>query len=99
MHRNPLSKDELHTICREIGDEIRSLVVARLDARINEEDFVAGLLRLETERAVHHGLVMTASDSLTGWTTISLRLRGETEPCASFEFHAASGQFRRIDER
>ncbi|HEV7401427.1 MAG TPA: hypothetical protein VGO11_00810 [Chthoniobacteraceae bacterium] len=92
----PLSSEQLAIICREIDEEIRDLVAAQAAGHINEAAFVEALLRFETHRAATHALILSASHTFDDWTVISLRIPGQAEPCASFEFHAASGRFRHV---
>ncbi len=91
-----LSQDQLAALCREIDEDIRRLVAAQAAGEITEKGFVEALLKFEMERAATHGLVLSASHTFDDWTVISLSLPGRSEPCASFDFHPASGQFRNV---
>ena len=90
------SSDQLTNTCREIGRELRALAAAQASGKINQHEFVSALLKLELEKAAPHRLVLTASHTLDEWTVVSLRLPGRSEPCASFEFLPATGQFRPV---
>jgi hypothetical protein len=92
----PLSSEQLALLCGEIDRELRALVTAQAAGHLTEPQFVQAMLRIEEERASAHGLIMTASHTFDEWTVVSLRVPGCTDPCASFEFHSASGDYRAV---
>lgn len=96
MSQPPLSPEQLAAICLEIDQEIRELVAAQAAGRLHQQGFVEALLKFELERASTHGLILTASHTFDDWTVVALRLPGRSEPCASFEFHPDTGQFRNV---
>jgi hypothetical protein len=96
MPAQPLSTEQLAALCREVDDEMRELVAAQASGRLNEAGFVEALLEFETARAAAHGLILNASHTFDGWTVISLRVPGQSEPCASFEFNPQTGKFRHV---
>lgn len=63
---------------------------------LGEQGFVEVLLRLEEEKAAPFGFVLTASNTYDDWTVVALRMKGVSEPCASFEFLPSTGEFRTV---
>jgi hypothetical protein len=96
MSQPPLSPEQLAAICAEIDQEVRELVAAQAAGRLHQQGFVEALLKFELERASAHGLILTASHTFDDWTVIALRVPGQSKPCAAFEFHPGTGQFREV---
>jgi hypothetical protein len=71
-------------------------VAAQAAGRLTEPQFVDTMLRIESERAITHGLTLTASHTYDDWTVVNLRLPGSSAPCASFEFEPVSGRYRDV---
>jgi hypothetical protein len=49
---------------------------------------------LESEKASEQDLVLTATNTRDEWTSVVLRVKGSTEPCAAFEYLPGTGAFR-----
>ena len=96
MSELPSSHAHLARLCREIEATLLTVTNAHAAGLIGEQGFVEVLLRLEEEKAAPFGFVLTASNTYDDWTVVALRLKGVSQPCASFEFLPSTGEFRTV---
>jgi hypothetical protein len=87
--------NDSQSVCERIEHLLESLARGRANGAISEKGFVELLLKIEREQVVPSGFRLTASNTLDNWTVFEIREKGETTPCASFEFLPESGEFRR----
>jgi hypothetical protein len=73
---------------------LRGLIKAQGSGALGERAFVVALLRVESDLAIPHGFVLTASNTLDDWTVILLRPVGASRPCLALEFLPRTGEFR-----
>lgn len=82
-HECTLSYKELHALAR-----------AFVRADLSRDEFIAAVLRFESERVGSLGFTLVGSHPRDDWTHFSLRHRGSCTVYASFEFLAETGEFR-----
>jgi hypothetical protein len=92
----PAASPRVANIDDEVINRFRLLVTAHCDGTLHQSVFVSMILQLDAELARPHGYTITASNTDDGWTVIALRMRGQSDPCAAFEFLPGSGQVREL---
>jgi hypothetical protein len=89
------SHERHEILCRDVGAALRKLARDRCFRGLTDEEFTLAVLKLEADEVTPHGLNLTATSTLDGWTVFTLRVDGRKEPCSIFEFLPESGEFRR----
>ena len=87
--------ERLKLLCERIGGSLEALARMRASGLLSEERFVESLLAIEADVVSTSGFTLTASNTRDDWTVFTLRITGNEDPCASFEFRPQTGEFRR----
>jgi hypothetical protein len=92
-----LKHPHIEAVCHSIEQRLEELAVKHCDQTISDDAFIAAVLEIEAKEVRPHGLTLTASRTRDHWTVFQIKIDGTSEICASFEFLAQTGEFRRGD--
>ena len=79
-------------ICQEISGELEDMARWLSGGGLSPEQFRLGLSRLESQKLLRHGLVLTSSVSEDGVVHFTLRFAETQEFCASMNVDPATGE-------